>query len=411
MKHVPYRIERSTHAGRVGFALMILGAAVLLSVPAWAGRAEMRLLTEVSYFLALAQAWNLLAGYAGLVSVGQQAFVGLGCYGLVITTTFLKIPALLAIPLTAFAVTVVAIPVAFFAFRLRGAHFAIGTWVLAEVLRLIFTLIKPFGAGTGMSLPISVVRDIAESALTRDTILYYASVAVGIGTVLLVFFWLRSRQGLALTAIRDSESAAGSIGINQQRTKLAVYLIAAFVAGFVGPLVVLEKLRITPAAAFSVNDWSADVIFIVIIGGIGTVEGPIVGIFIFFTLRFLLADYGAWYLITLGTVAIIVMLRAPRGVWGLIGDGFNIHPFPVQRHVRLHDDRTTQSAPVDFNDTIKGLLNWQLTRVVLKNGYSRFCDWFGTNIGIIRNRSNRFRRSVWMRSERWRRMAQRISKR
>jgi branched-chain amino acid transport system permease protein len=262
----------------------------------------------------------------------------LGCYGFIIATVFLQIPPLVAIPLTALVVSIVAVPIAFLSFRLRGAHFAIGTWVLAEVLRLIFTLIKPFGAGTGMSLPISVVRDIADSRVVRELLLYYISVAVGVGTVLLIFLWLRSRQGLALTAIRDSEAAAGSIGINQLRTKLVVYLIAALVAGLVGSLVVLEKLRITPAAAFSVTDWSADVIFIVIIGGIGSVEGPIVGTLIFFVLRFLLADYGAWYLITLGCIAIVVMLAAPRGLWGLIGDSFNIHLFPVQRHVRLYSE-------------------------------------------------------------------------
>jgi branched-chain amino acid transport system permease protein len=345
MNGVPYRIERSTRAGRVSFVVMLLAVVVLLSVPAWAGRAEMRLLIEVSYYLALAQAWNLLAGYAGLVSVGQQAFVGLGCYGFIIATAFLQVPPLVAIPLTAFIVGLIAIPAAFLAFRLRGAHFAIGTWVLAEVLRLIFTLIKPFGAGTGMSLPIAVVRDIAESRVIREFILYYVSIAIGVGTVLSIFLWLRSRQGLALAAIRDSESAAGSIGINQQRTKLTVYLIAALIAGLVGSLVVVEKLRITPAAAFSVTDWSADVIFIVIIGGIGSVEGPIIGTLIFFALRFLLADYGAWYLITVGTVAIIVMLKAPRGLWGLIGDSFNLHLFPVQRHVRLDPERANQSGP------------------------------------------------------------------
>ena len=97
----------------------------------------------------------------------------------------------------------------------------------------------------------------------------------------------------------------------------------------------LEKLRITPGAAFSVTDWSADVIFIVIIGGIGSVEGPIVGTLVFFALRFFLADYGALYLITLGTIAIVAMLRAPRGLWGLIGEGLNIHLFPIQRRVRL----------------------------------------------------------------------------
>ena len=90
-----------------------------------------------------------------------------------------------------------------------------------------------------------------------------------------------------------------------------------------------------PAAAFSVTDWSADVIFIVIIGGIGSLEGPIIGTLVFFALRYFLADYGALYLIALGTIAIVVMLKAPRGLWGLIGDSLNIHLIPIQRRVRL----------------------------------------------------------------------------
>jgi branched-chain amino acid transport system permease protein len=293
----------------------------------------------VSYYLALAQAWNLLAGYAGLVSVGQQAFVGLGCYGFLVLTACLGLNPLLALPLTGLLVVVAALPISLIAFRLRGAHFAIGTWVLAEVLRLVFTLIRSFGAGTGMSLPVSVVREIADSRAVRELLMYYTSLTLGIGTVVLVFLWLRSRQGLALTAIRDSEAAAGSIGINQQRTKLAVYLIAALVAGLVGALVILEKLRITPAAAFSVTDWSADVIFIVIIGGIGSVEGPIIGTLIFFALRFFLADFGAWYLIILGTIAILVMLKAPKGLWGVISAAFNMRLFPVQRFVSLDGNR------------------------------------------------------------------------
>lgn len=333
MSGLPYRVERSTRAGRFGLALLLVAVVALLSVPAWAGRAEMRLLIEVSYYLALAQAWNLLAGYGGLVSVGQQAYVGLGCYGFLIATAFLGLHPLVALPLTGVVVTFIALPLSVIAFRLRGAHFAIGTWVLAEVLRLLFTLFKPFGAGTGMSLPISVVREISESRAIRDLTLYYISVGLGIGTMLLVFLWLRSRQGLALTAIRDSEPAAGSVGINQQRTKLAIYLIAALIAGLVGALVILEKLRITPGAGFSVSDWSANVIFIVVIGGIGSIEGPIVGTLVFFALRSLLADYGAWYLVTLGAIAMIVMIKAPQGIWGLITHYSDIHFFPVRRQV------------------------------------------------------------------------------
>jgi branched-chain amino acid transport system permease protein len=330
-----YRIERSAGASRLGIAILLAALVALVSLPIWGDRAEMRLLIEISYYLALAQAWNLLAGYAGLVSVGQQAYVGLGCYVFLTATAFFDISPLLALPLTGFVVSLIAVPVGLLAFRLRGAHFAIGTWVIAEVLRLIFTLIRPFGQGTGMSLPISVVRAIAEGRTARELILYYFSLGLGIGSIVLVFLWLRSRQGLALTAVRDSETAAGSIGINQHRTKVAVYLIAAFIAGLVGALVILEKVRITPAAGFSVTDWSANVIFIVVIGGIGSIEGPIVGTLVFFMLRALLADYGAWYLITLGLIAIIVMLKAPRGIWGLIGDKFNVHLFPVQRRVRL----------------------------------------------------------------------------
>jgi branched-chain amino acid transport system permease protein len=177
-------------------------------------------------------------------------------------------------------------------------------------------------------------------------IVYYIGLALGIGSVLLVFLWLRSRQGLALTAIRDSETAAGSVGINQQRTKLTVYVMAAFIAGLVGSLVILEKLRITPAAGFSVTDWSANVIFIVVIGGIGSIEGPIVGTLVFFLLRSLLADYGAWYLITLGTIAVVIMVKAPYGIWGVIAQRLDVHFFPVRRQVHLPSVRKTTTERV-----------------------------------------------------------------
>ena len=115
-----------------------------------------------------------------------------------------------------------------------------------------------------------------------------------------------------------------------------MYLIAAFIAGLVGGLVVLEKLRVTPTSAFSVGDWSANVIFIVIIGGIGSIEGPIVGTLVFFVLRSLLADYGAWYLITLGTIAVVIMIKAPQGIWGFVVQRLDIDFFPVRRQVHVN---------------------------------------------------------------------------
>jgi branched-chain amino acid transport system permease protein len=144
---------------------------------------------------------------------------------------------------------------------------------------------------------------------------------------------LRSRYGLALTAIRDNELAARSNGIDVTRIKLAIYIATAGGTAMVGALIFLQKLRISPDTAFSVNDWTAFVIFITVIGGIGRLEGPIIGTIVFFVLRQALADYGAIYLLMLGVVAIVVMLKAPKGLWGLVADRFGWHLFPLERRV------------------------------------------------------------------------------
>ena len=331
-----YRVERSTRASRVALAACVFAVAGLISLPLWGAEGDMRLIVEICYTMALAQCWNLLAGYAGLVSVGQQAFVGLGGYALFAFTIVAKLPPIPSVLLAGLVAALIAFPTALIVFRLRGAYFAIGTWVIAEVYRGLMALVQELGSGTGMSLPVAVSRAVAESRFGRETVLYYVGLAIGIGTILMVFFWLRSRQGLALTAIRDSETASASVGVNNDRTKLAVYLIAAFATGMVGALIYLEKLRISPDAAFSVTDWTADVIFIVVIGGIGSIEGPFLGALVFFGLRYFLADYGAWYMILLGAVAVVIMLRAPRGLWGLLADRYDVHLFPVRRRLRLN---------------------------------------------------------------------------
>ena len=330
-----FRVQRTGRGSTIGMLLAGIVVVVLLFVPLWADSAAKRLVIEVCYYLALAQMWNLLAGFAGLVSVGQQAFVGLGAYALFALTMLLPLPPLVALPLAGLLAAAIALPTAGIVFRLRGAYFAIGTWVMAEVFRLLLALATPLGGGTGMSLPAAVIRSIAEGRSARETTIYYIGLAVGLGSVALVFFWLRSRQGLALTAIRDSETAAGSVGVDGGRTKLAVYVVTAGVTGIVGALIFLEKIRISPDAAFSVGDWSAEVIFIVVIGGIGRIEGPIVGTLIFLALRHWLADFGAWYMILLGATAVVVMLCAPQGLWGLFADATGIQFFPVQRRVRL----------------------------------------------------------------------------
>jgi branched-chain amino acid transport system permease protein len=233
----------------------------------------------------------------------------------------------------------IAVPMAFLIFRLRGAYFAIGTWVFAEVFRLSFAQMSSLGGGSGSSLPVGIVRSMAASRDGREALSYWLALGVVVLVIAAVYLFLRSRNGLALTAIRDNELAAGSLGIDIWRTKFVVYVVTAGLTTTVGALIFLQKLRISPDAAFSVNDWTAFVIFIVVIGGIGTIEGPIIGTLIFFALRETLADLGTIYLIVLGIVAIVVMLKAPKGVWGLLRARFDLQLFPLSYRVQQNDNK------------------------------------------------------------------------
>jgi branched-chain amino acid transport system permease protein len=293
----------------------------------------MRLLSEIFLYLSLACLWNLLAGYAGLVSVGQQAFVGFGGYMLFALAMFAGISPLVAIPLAGLLGALIAVPVAVLIFRLQGAYFAIGTWVIAEVFRLSFAQVSALGGGSGTSLPVSIVRSLASSRTMREATTYWLALAMAIIVLAAIYLLLRSRNGLALTAIRDSEIASSSFGIDIWRHKFVVYVITAGLTASTGALIFLQKLRISPDAAFSVNDWTAFVIFIVVIGGIGTLEGPIIGVIVFFLLRETLADLGTVYLLILGLVAIVVMLKAPKGIWGFVAARYDIELFPISRRV------------------------------------------------------------------------------
>ena len=210
----------------------------------------------------------------------------------------------------------VAVPVAALMFRLRGAYFAIGTWVMAEVFRLVASQVSVLGGGSGISLPAQVVIAMAPSRHARELEIYWLALALTVVVLASIVALLRSRHGLALTAIRDNEIAARSNGIDVTRVKFIVYVLTAFGTGLIGGLIFLMKLRISPDTAFSVNDWTAVVIFITVIGGIGRIEGPIIGTVIFFVMRQTLSDLGSVYLLIMGAVAILVMLFAPKGLWG-----------------------------------------------------------------------------------------------
>jgi len=330
---VNVRVAFASRSSRIGTALCVVGLAVLAAAPLWGGRDDLQLLSEIYAYAALASLWNLLAGYAGLVSVGQQAYVGLGAYVLFALAILAGVSPLWAIPLAGIVAAAVAVPVAALVFRLRGHYFAIGTWIVAEVFRLLASQVSALGGGSGTSLPAAMVIAIAPSRQLRDFTEYWIALGLVVAVLVLIVLLLRSRYGLALKAIRDSELAARCNGIDVLRTKVLVYIVTAFGTAMVGALIFLQKLRISPDAAFSVNDWTAFVIFITVIGGIGRIEGPIVGTVVFFLLRQTLADLGTLYLMMLGLVAILVMLAAPKGIWGLIVERFGWQVFPLERRV------------------------------------------------------------------------------
>jgi branched-chain amino acid transport system permease protein len=279
--------------------------------------------------------WNLLAGYAGLVSVGQQAYVGLGGYALFYLTGPMNMNVFLALLIAGPFAGLMAVPISFAVFRLRGAYFAVGTWVIAEILSLFASLVPALGAGSGFSLTPSILRQISGDRDARGAAIYLMSLALAVVVFAVVYLLLRSRHGLALTAIRDSEAASASLGVNTFRTKFIIYLATAACTGLVGGLIFLQKLRISPEAAFSVNDWTVVVIFMVVIGGIGTLEGPFIGMLIYIALRELLADYGTYYLMLMGAIAIAVMLKAPSGIWGWVIQRYDLQLFPVGRRLAI----------------------------------------------------------------------------
>jgi branched-chain amino acid transport system permease protein len=345
------RIDRRTRVSRIFAVVGPLLLALLVSAPIYAGRSELYLLVEVFCYLALASFWNLLAGYTGLVSIGQQAFVGLGGYSLFALTIFLGLSPILSVLAAGIIAALLSVPTAWIIFRLKGAYFAIGTWVVAEVYRLTFAQISALGGGSGTSLPTQIVQSIAATRAARDNMIYWTSLALIVTVLTVTYLILRSRWGLALTAIRDSEPGAESVGVDNYRTKLLIYFLTAGGTGSIGALIALQKLRISPDAAFSVNDWTAFVIFIVVIGGIGRMEGPLLGTLVFFLLREFCADWGPWYLMLLGLVAIIITLTMRKGIAGMLADRFDFEIFPLRRRVRLSTTvsraETSLSSPVE----------------------------------------------------------------
>ena len=318
------RVRRSARFGWIAFVVFAIVVALMALTPVSQPVSTINNLTQLLILVVIGIMWNLLAGYAGLVSIGLQAFVGLGGYVLLELADHNGVQPFLALGLAALICGAVALATSFVVFRLRGGYFAIGTWVVAEVFSLITAQINSLGGGSGTSLnSLSYLEP-----LTRLKDVYWAALICAVLALAGVYLLLRTRTGLALTATRDDEDGARSLGVRSVLTRRIAYTVAGIGCGAAGGLYLMSNLDIVPSSAYSVN-LSAYMIFIVLIGGIGTIEGPVIGAVVFWYIQLEFASYGAYYLIALGVLAVLMTLLLPGGVAGLIRRLTRVDPFPI----------------------------------------------------------------------------------
>jgi branched-chain amino acid transport system permease protein len=303
---------------------LVVLIALLAFVPVALGANAMQKLTSLYILVILAVMWNALAGFGGLVSVGQQAFIGLGAYGAIFLGHQHTVEPFLALLLSALIAGGVSIAVAPIVLQLRGGAFAIGTWVVAEVFAILVALDDKLGAGTG----ISFIELNFFTPHQRLEYVYWAALGTTAVLLVAVFVLLRTKLGAALQAIRDDEEAAAAVGVRVGRGKAVLFVLAGLGCGAAGALTLANQLFVEPTSVFSV-DYSALMIFMVLVGGLGTFEGPILGAILLFAIQQELGNNGVWYFVLLGGVAIGFALVLPRGLWGTAVDRFGVRLLPV----------------------------------------------------------------------------------
>lgn len=282
----------------------------------------MRYLMKIFLYITLGQMWNLLSGFTGMTSLGQQAFIGMAGYSVAVMTTTYKMSFWMGILAGVVIATVMALILSFILFRMRGMYFAIATWVIAEALCVWFKSWDYVGKGSGMS--------ITARPYPKTPEVYLMALTLCVAAMIVVYALLRTKTGLGLTAMRDDADAASAVGVNIFRSKLMVYVIAAVFTALAGAVLFINKGTIYPDSGFDIN-WTVSMVFIVIFGGIGTVSGPIIGAVAYVLLDEFLASVPGWSNIILEAIAIIVILFLPDGIMGTLQKKLHFEIFSQKR--------------------------------------------------------------------------------
>jgi branched-chain amino acid transport system permease protein len=312
---------------RVLLIAFVVVAVILASVPAWAGEGNVRLLAEILAVYFMAQMWNLLAGYVGLLSIGAQAFVGVGAYAFFALADFGPVNPFVAVPIAPIACAIVAAVIAPILFRLRDAYFAIATWVFSEIVLALVSKSDVLGHQYGLTL--EGFRTMDQHWIAPG--IYWWACGTALGGTALMFWLLRSRVGLALMAVRDNDLAASSLGIDVWWARFIAFVISAAGTGLAGGVYYMLEAHIVPRQGAFDPNWVVIMLFSAILGGLGTIEGPIIGTVIYFALRELFSESGNWYYMLLGGTAVVVMFVAPKGIWGSFSLRTGYEIFSVRR--------------------------------------------------------------------------------
>jgi branched-chain amino acid transport system permease protein len=303
---------------RFHLPILLLGAAaVIMAVLPVVGapRTWILYLFYFFVFLAAANMWNLLAGFSGLLALCPAAFIGLGGYTMTILS-WLSIPFYVGMAAGGAAAALFAVLISQSVFRMKGVYFAIGTLVVPAILRLIFLRWRPVGGGLVGGGAGYMVKGM-DGVSTELT--YWLGLGIGLASVLLMRYILRSKFGFGLAAVRDNDISAASLGVHVFKLKLSSFIIAAFVMGLAGALFYAYQGYIEPNTAFSIN-WLMIVLLATVVGGIGLEWGPFFGAIIVVILHFQLARYAGISLFIQGIILVMIMLAAPRGILGLLRD-------------------------------------------------------------------------------------------
>lgn len=297
----------------------VLYAVCLLRI---ASNNAMRYMIQIFLYITMGQMWNLLSGFAGMTSLGQQLYIGLAGYSVAIATAKLHLTLGVGLVMSVAVSVVVALVLSLLLFRMEGMYFSIATWVVAEAFEKLFLSWKYVEQGSGLTIrvvPYPKIEEICAVSLT-----------VCVMSIAVVYLLLRTRTGLGLTAMRDNLTAASAVGVNVFNHKLLVYVIAAAFTAVSAGIFFVNKGIVYPESGFGIS-WTVSMIFIVTIGGSGTVSGPITGAVIYVFLQELLAHYPGWSNIILGAITILVIFFLPKGIMGTLQEKLRFEIFSAKR--------------------------------------------------------------------------------